>query len=120
MDPYRCDCGAELDHPGADCDRCGPQGPDHDDAATDRAIELLAAASAPRTGLRTLWTFRSADGEDVQRRVCCPACSAQFTVRPGVEAQVADDDIDCELCPQPATFHGHDDEGLAIYRGVRL
>lgn len=45
MDPYRCDCGAELDHPGADCDRCGPQGPDHDDAAADRAIDELARPS---------------------------------------------------------------------------
>lgn len=44
-DPYRCDCGAELDSPTADCDRCGPRGPDHDDAAADRAIDAMAAAS---------------------------------------------------------------------------
>lgn len=45
-DPYRCCCcGAELDHPLAVCDRCGPSGPDRDDAAADRAIDEMARAS---------------------------------------------------------------------------
>lgn len=54
----------------------------------------------PRTGARTLWSFTSADGEGEQQHlVACATCSRSFTVQPGrVAAQVADDDLACELC----------------------
>lgn len=28
-DPYTCDCGGQLDHPGADCPACGLEAPDY-------------------------------------------------------------------------------------------
>lgn len=105
-DPYRCDCGAELDHPGADCDACGARGtdtPERDDPEADSTIDAMARASEARqTGRRTLWSFRSSDGEgEVQQVVACAACGAGFTVKPGVTAVVADDDLACSLCGAP-------------------
>lgn len=49
VDPYRCTCGAELDHPGAPCDACGDLGdaPAFDAPEADRLIDALARASFP-------------------------------------------------------------------------